>query len=161
MILASKWGLYLANLSDAASATMLQEYVRLVTAYLQSEKTIFLVYPVPAVPLSLAHRTAKEAFFSRTTTKANVTASYQAYKADANTARVRDSFDRLGEHRNLIRIEPDEILCNTFVKDGCVVELDGVRLYVDENHLSNAGARLIVAEVMKHVRTSNREQPAS
>lgn len=81
----------------------------------------------------------------------NLSTSYLAYKTDTKVTATIDALDRIGEHTNLIRIRPDKILCDTFVEDRCVVERNGVRLYYDDNHLSNTGARLVVDEIMKHV----------
>ena len=62
-----------------------------------------------------------------------------------------DALDRIGEHPNLVRIKPESMLCDTYVKGRCVVQLNGVPLYSDDNHLSRAGARLIAGESAKHI----------
>ena len=62
-----------------------------------------------------------------------------------------DALDSIGEHPNLVRIKPESLLCDTYVKGSCVVQLNGAPLYSDDNHLSRAGARLIVGEIAKHI----------
>ena len=61
------------------------------------------------------------------------------------------ALDSIGEPPNLVRIKPESLLCDTYVKGSCVVQLNGAPLYSDDNHLSSAGARLIVGEIAKHI----------
>jgi hypothetical protein len=58
--------------------------------------------------------------------------------------------DAINEHPNLIRVKPEEILRNTVVANRCIAHLNGMPLHGDDDPLSNAGAKLVVAEIMKH-----------
>lgn len=81
-------------------------------------------------------------------------------RSDASTAyeryvvrnkRAIAALDAIGDHKNLVRIKPDRLLCDSFEKSRCVAHLDGAPLYFDDDHLSNEGSRLVVAEIAKHV----------
>ncbi len=79
----------------------------------------------------------------------DLTTSHRAF-TERNKA-AYDALDSIGEHPNLVRIKPESMLCDTYVKGRCVVQLKGGPLYSDDNHLSSAGARLIVGEISKHI----------
>lgn len=51
------------------------------------------------------------------------------------------ALDSINGEKNIIRIRPDKIMCNTFVKGRCVSYINGDALYFDSNHLSNLGAK--------------------
>jgi hypothetical protein len=59
-----------------------------------------------------------------------------------------EALDAIVGGENLIRIRPDKILCNTYLKDRCVSHLNGQALYFDNNHLSKVGAELVLKDVI-------------
>ena len=75
--------------------------------------------------------------------------SYLMYK-DRNKDAI-DALDAIGNHANLFRVLPNKILCDTYLKNRCVFELNGKPLYFDDNHLSNAGASLVNSEIIKYL----------
>lgn len=151
VVLASRWTLYFRDVTPPQIDATTQGFVKAVTTYLKLDRRVFLVYPVPETGFQLLARSAKEVFFGRYISVPDLSSSYLAYKTDKKVTATIDALDRIGEHANLIRIKPDKILCDTLVKNRCVVENNGVRLYYDDNHLSNTGARLVADEIMKHV----------
>ena len=131
-------------------ALLKERYQASMERYLRTGKRIILVYPIPEVGFNAPIHSAKLAMFApRATGAADLTTSYAAYRA--RNRETIEVLDAIGEHANLVRVRPEAIFCNSFVKDRCVVELDGVLLYADDNHLSRAGARLVVAEIMKRM----------
>lgn len=46
------------------------------------------------------------------------------------------------------RVRPEQTFCNTFVTNHCAVRVGGTLYYLDEDHLSMTGARLIVRELL-------------
>ena len=151
VVLASRWPLYFRDTNQMPMNAVAEEFAKSVKKYLKLNRKIFLVYPVPETGFQLLTRSAKAVFFGRYASVPDLSTSYDSYKRDRKVATTTAALDGIGEHPNLIRIRPDRILCDTLVKDRCVVERNGVRLYYDDNHLSNVGARLVADEVMKHV----------
>ena len=49
---------------------------------------------------------------------------------------------------NLRRVRPEDVFCDTLVKDRCVVQASRALFYYDDNHVSMQGARLIVQELL-------------
>jgi hypothetical protein len=111
-------------------------------------KQVFLIYPVPEVGYDVPSRRAKQKFLENSDDI--VTTRYDLYQSrHADLFRI---FDPLGEHKNLIRIRPNEMLCDNFIKGQCVTEIKGKILYYDDDHLSNAGSQMLVDEIVKYLR---------
>jgi len=136
------------NAEPQRVALLKAKYVESIQRYLKANKRVILIYPIPEAGWNVPDYAAKRALFSGTT-QADLSTSYGAFKARNQEA--IDTLDSIGEDKNLIRIRPDQILCNTYIKDRCVVQLNGVPLYYDNNHLSNAGARLLADEIVRHI----------
>ena len=152
IVIAGRWALYFKrNRGSRDTEAAKQAYVRSLSLYLGLDKTIILLYPLPEVGANLVNRNLKKAWFGRYQKQSDLNISYQEYKADPDSRNAIDALDRLGEHSNLIRIRQDELLCDTFVKDRCAVESNGVRLYSDDSHLSNPGARIVADEIVKQI----------
>ncbi len=121
-------------------------YKNAVLDLLNAGKKVILVYPVPEVGWNAPSYAAKKLIHTK---DSSVSTSHQKYierNADAIAA-----LDAIGEHTNLVRIKPEKMLCDTYIKDRCVAVVNDVSLYFDDNHLSNAGAQLVVNEIMKHI----------
>ena len=127
---------------------ILHRYKETLLKLVATGKKIILIYPVPEVGWNVPTHLAKLAMWGKQG-KSDLTTSYSAYmRRNKDTT---DALDGIGEHPNLVRIRPERIFCDTYVKSRCVAQLNGVPLYFDDDHLSNAGARLIVDQVMKYV----------
>jgi hypothetical protein len=118
--------------------------------YIQTGKTVILVYPIPEAGRHIPRSLAKLSMFSKKHTRdRDLMTSYEAYKVrNKETIQI---FDGIGEHPNLIRIRPDMIFCNTYIEASCAVQVNGESLYRDEFHLSTLGARLVVQDIMRHL----------
>ena len=49
---------------------------------------------------------------------------------------------------NLLRVRPEQRLCNTVIAQRCVVQAAGLLYYADDDHLSMLGARLVVGDLL-------------
>ena len=129
------------------------KYLEGIFKYIKTGKKIILIYPIPEVGWNarvyIGERMAmKERLPRFVLNDAEFSTSYALYKSrNKETIEVLDS---VGEHSNLVRIYPNRILCDTFISGRCVFRFNGKNLYSDNFHLSNAGARLLVDEIMNH-----------
>lgn len=137
------------NTDEVRRRIVTDGYRHAVLSPLNSNRKVILVYPIPEAGWDVPKYLSKKIMFQIDRGAGDLSTSYAAYKS-RNKDAIR-ALDSIGEHKNLLRIKPDKILCDTFVKDRCVAQLNGVPLYYDDNHLSNAGARLVVDEIMKHI----------
>jgi peptidoglycan/LPS O-acetylase OafA/YrhL len=109
--------------------------------------TVILVYPVPEAGWDVP------AYFkqaldrldvndrARSYSKMQVTTPLDRFKE--RSALTYQMFDAIGDHHNLIRIFPEELLCSEI--DGkCSIHSTEHLLYSDDDHLSPYGASLLV-----------------
>lgn len=119
-----------------------RSYVESVQRLLDAGIKVVLVYPVPEVGWDVPVRLAKLALRGRDEA---VSTSYARYKAYAGG--VFELFDSLGMHPNLVRIYPNEMLCDRQLEKRCIVQDGDVILYSDDNHLTLEGARRLTERI--------------
>lgn len=133
---------------EARGRSIIQSYVESISFLLGTGKKVILIYPIPAHQWDVPRRWART-MTSNEEKQLEISIEYAlVVQQDAAIAKA---FDALGLHENLTRIRPDKILCNTFIANRCVATDNERLLYIDDNHLSNHGARLIVEEIMHHL----------
>jgi peptidoglycan/LPS O-acetylase OafA/YrhL len=108
-------------------------------------KRVVLVYPVPEVgwdvPVFLSKLIAVHANIDRP-----LSTSYEVFKNRSIDA--YRAFDAIPDNINLLRVKPEEILCNTRIQARCVAERNGIPLYRDSNHLSLLGASMLSDDIV-------------
>lgn len=124
-------------------------FIESLQAILKSGRKLILVYPVPEMGWTVPERLSKIYAIKNSLSKEDASTLYSVYKT--RNKRAIAALDALGEHENLIRIKPDQILCDTIIKNRCAAHLHNEPLYFDDDHLSGTGAKLLVREIMKHV----------
>ena len=133
---------------EARKASVMEGFRQAIVSLLNSGKRVILIYPVPAQGWDVPSRLSKQLFY-RSDVSINGVNSEIIRKYDAEIVSL---FDQLGERNDLVRVYPSKIFCETYVKDRCVSMLNNIALYYDSYHLSNAGAKLVVEEIMKIVK---------
>lgn len=131
---------------DALRAAMLDAYVTDLKALLATGIQVILIYPIPEAGWNVPDRLARQRMASATLLDLS-TSSAAYFKRNQM---VIDAFDSI-DAPNLRRVKPADILCDSFLPGRCVNSFGDQILYHDENHLSNAGARLIVPAIMEIV----------
>lgn len=128
-----------------------KSYIDSVKMMLASGHKVILVYPVPEAGWEVPGRLGRMYVHQHALTGADASTSYDVFRQ--RNQRAYAALDAIGEHPNLYRIKPEKFLCNSVLPGRCAVQVNGVPLYYDDDHLSNAGARMVVAEIMKYMRT--------
>ena len=115
---------------------------------LSKSNKVILIYPIPEVGydvptlLNLKLKKTKNNDLEEINLPINdyLTTSYNVYKQ-----RVKESFDLLNsiEGRNIFRLYPHKIFCDTTIKDRCITHNNEYVFYEDNNHLSYRGNQLI------------------
>lgn len=132
-------------------AFMIRAYLAALDQLIATGRTVVLIYPLPEQGWDVPSVMAKAALW---TDFAGGDLSVPASVVDRRHADVIEAFDRLGPHPNLLRIRPRSILCETFVTSRCAAQIDGVPLYFDDNHLSDAGAALVIRPLVESLERS-------
>ena len=129
---------------DDRKAAVRKGYADAVTELLAAGKRVVLIYPIPEagwhVPRVLAERRTNENFDPLTT-------SYARYRE--RNAGVFEAFDAIPDNPNLVRVYPDRVFCNTAIQGRCMTHDGDMLYYVDDDHLSRDGARLVVQEAIR------------
>ena len=56
------------------------------------------------------------------------------------------------KNKNIYRIYPEKVFCDTFIIAECVGAINGTLYYYDESHLAKDGAELIGLEIVKTIK---------
>ncbi len=129
--------------AKAATPILLNAFVDDIKALLASGVKVVLVYPIPEAGWNVPDRLSRITMASGGAP--DLSTDPAAYLA-RNRA-VIDAFDAI-QSPNLYRVRPDEALCDTVIPGRCANSLGETVLYRDENHVTNAGARLIAPAVL-------------
>jgi hypothetical protein len=112
----------------------------------ETGKPILLIYPIPEVGWNIPRINFQNYILGRDKLTRDISTSYERFKS--RNAFVNNVFDGLNL-RHVIRIKPENILCNSFIKDRCVAQMNGVMFYSDDDHLSLEGAKLVSDDMIK------------
>ena len=127
--------------------SILKAYLDAVVSLLDKGKTVILIYPIPEQGWDIPAKKAKQIMFNESSNL-----SIKSEVISKRNSEIISIFNEIGARKNLFRVYPIGILCDTYVQGRCVSELNGESLYYDDDHLSNEGAKLVVKEVMKFVK---------
>jgi peptidoglycan/LPS O-acetylase OafA/YrhL len=109
-----------------------------------ASKTLFLVYPVPEMAGDIAR--ANILYRNKTgEILQEIAIPYSDY--ESRNAFVISVFDKL-DVSHIKRIKPSEIFCNSFSQGHCMAQYDSVPFYLDDDHLSDIGAQMIIDEII-------------
>ncbi len=104
---------------------------------LMAEFDVVLVDPIPEAGWNVPATMARRAIINA---EGVLSTPNQAYVD--RTRDVLNAFDAASGAR-LHRVRMDDVFCDTQVPGRCINEWNGVPLYSDDDHLSNAGSRLL------------------
>ena len=109
---------------------------------LATKNKVILIYPIPEQGWNVPELYFYNKF------KWGDTISYPSliwYKRVSDSKNLLDSI----ENKNIIRIYPENIFCDSFVNAECVGAINNQIFYSDDDHLSLEGSRLLAEEVFK------------
>lgn len=141
----------LTNASDRASAIK-KEYQTSIIELADKGNKIIIIYPIPAAGWDIPSKIS-QLIFRKTDaevrtilSKKMITTSYQDYLKN-----TKSSFDLLDgiQHKNITRIYPHKLFCNTTITDRCVTHDQNNSFYRDDQHLSTTGRNMLFELIMK------------
>jgi hypothetical protein len=138
------WELPLPNINY--SEAMRSEIIESIQKILSADKTVFLIYPVPEMGWDVSRILSRHLLVNGVVSLDVASVSYKRF-LERNKSAI-EALDAIVGGENLVRIRPDKVLCNTYLRDRCVAHIDGQALYFDNNHLNNKGAELVLKEVI-------------
>lgn len=124
-----------------------------ITSFLQlmpSKINNILVYPIPETACNTYK--LNQVLFSKNKKIPNEWHFPKSEYAERNEF-VISAFDNyLKKHENFLPIRVGELFCNSFYDDMCSVIYNGNSLYLDDDHVSDYGAEIIVKKISEHIR---------
>lgn len=133
------------------SAYFQQAYVNSVKKLLQTGKKLILVYPIPEVGWSVPRYIRNYYLMDSSLAFSPGTGSTSYATFRDRNKKAYTALDSIGDHPNLVRVYPEKLFCNSALHGRCVVQDDNSLLYRDDDHLSNAGAKLLIKDIMRHL----------
>jgi peptidoglycan/LPS O-acetylase OafA/YrhL len=124
-------------------------YAQSIRTMLASGRKVILVYTVPEMGWLVPTRLLKTARAKGGLSTDSASIAYNLYLKRTKAAHA--AFDSIGEHPNLVRIRPSSHFCNRASKGRCAAHYGDHPLYVDDDHVSDVGAKLIVDDIMGHL----------
>ena len=125
-------------------AAVIESFVAPVRELLSQGKRVVLVYPVPEMGWHVPHYLFKSVLRQNESPDISISLARYRERSDA----VRQAFDDLGEHPGLARVRPAQLLCDSDKGRCSARRQDGRLLYLDDDHVNNLGAELLVGEIM-------------
>lgn len=115
-------------------------FEEIVTRLLQAGKDVYVVYPVPELPVDIRKAVTPFSIFDHQPIVDLEHMTTRAY-FDSRNAYIINKLDGLPYGDRLHAIKPVELLCS---EGPCPAIKDGKSLYFDDNHLSVEGARVVI-----------------
>jgi peptidoglycan/LPS O-acetylase OafA/YrhL len=120
----------------------------LLDGLLSATDKLYVVHPIPEISWDIArlnishYRTAKIPLNE-------ISIPHSDFKT--RNKFVNSIFDEYINDPRFIAVKPEDIFCNSFIKDRCVAQYQSVPFYYDDDHLSDAGARLVVEKLINSI----------
>jgi hypothetical protein len=120
---------------------------------LENNSKILLIYPIPEVGWNVSKKIIsrlvlnsgklENVFLSNP-----ITTSHKVFKK--RSGKIYNIYDSINSE-NIFRIYPEKILCNRLIKNRCITHDNENVFYIDDDHLSYVGAKLIMSEIKKTI----------
>ena len=113
---------------------------------LANNNKLIIVYPVPQFNFGVPQQFIEKGL----DINATVSSQYAEFLEDKDiisTYKIYDSFI----DKNIYRIYPEKLFCNSFVDNECVGAFQGKLFYYDESHLTKDGAALLAEEIANYI----------
>ena len=109
---------------------------------------VYVVYPVPEIAWDIARINYD---YYRETGRVLSSISIPAADFYKRNRYVNELLSTYQSNPHFVPIKPQNMFCDTFMAQRCVAQFEGVPFYFDDDHLSNAGAKLVVAAIAKQM----------
>ena len=128
-------------------------FINDINILLSSGQKIIFIYPLPQMDvhtsnlLSKKYLLSKDNFENFLNNEDNfISINFEEFKNKSN--HVTNLLDQIN-HKNLIKLNLDNIFCNNRLERKCLAHDDKNLLFIDNSHLSNFSANLVSKELLK------------
>jgi len=141
----------LLKTKNERQAAIAKNYALTVQTLVDLGHTVVLLYPIPEVGINVPkalHKRIKNNYLGARTIieRTPITTSHEAFKV-----RNKKSYEILDEIKSskIARIYPENLFCNSAIKNRCITHNSEVSFYRDTHHLSDHGAKLVLSAFKK------------
>ena len=125
------------------------DYIDSIKRLLNLDYKVILVYPIPEMGWDVPKRLLTIYMRHKRLLASDASISYEEFRE--RNQLVYQALDSIPDDERLIRIYPENFLCNKSVVGRCVAQDGSGSFYIDDNHLSLHGAKLIVDEIIPYL----------
>ncbi|WP_114327622.1 acyltransferase family protein [Candidatus Colwellia aromaticivorans] len=140
--------LQLKGYEEASAEQLLELYwqnlTQLLTRLQNAGKKVYLLYPIPELPVHINKATTAFSIFSREPIIDLERATTREYYLQRNRF-ILNKLDSLTYDTDLVAIRPLDILCDS---EYCPAVYEGKALYFDDDHLSLEGSRIVIEKII-------------
>ena len=136
---------------DDNNVLLKKSFNKTINDLLANNIKIVLIYPVPEVGWNVSKKLITRLALSGDGLKGvfetnPLTTSHKVFlKRSQNIYQIYKSIN----NQNIIRVYPEKILCDSLIKNRCITHDKSKVFYIDDDHLSYEGAKLIVNKIEK------------
>jgi hypothetical protein len=129
------------SFSDSNKKIAVKDFI---DGLLSATNRLYFIYSIPEIGwdiarLNISHYRANKAPLDK------ISIPHSDFKI--RNSFVNSIFDEYTNEPKFVPIKPEDIFCNSFIKDRCVAQYQSIPFYYDDDHLSDVGARLVVEKL--------------
>ena len=110
-------------------------------SFFEREIEVKLIYSLPEVGWNLSKLNLVNKIYKGSIPE-EVSTSFEVYLKRQKFSNY--ALNSIKKNLFLEKIYLDTVFCNRNLKDRCIVQIDGIPLYYDSNHLTNKGAEVLI-----------------
>ncbi len=115
------------------------------------DKKTFLVYPIPETACDVYKLNLRNFKTTNSLIKNLYFNKDEYYDRNKFVIDSFDNFTAIQENMNIVPIDSGKIFCDSFIELNCSIINDYDPLYIDDDHLSDKGASLVIEEIFEHL----------
>jgi peptidoglycan/LPS O-acetylase OafA/YrhL len=130
-----------------------KSFNKTINELLNNNIKIVLIYPIPEVGWNVSKKLIAKLALNMDGLKGvfesnPLTTSHKVFlERSEKVYRIYNSI----ENKNITRIYPEKIFCDTLIKSRCITHDQSKVFYIDDDHLSIDGAKLIINEIKREL----------
>lgn len=127
--------------------TNLEPHINFLTFLSKHSKNVVIIEPVPAWNFNVPKKIAKKLQFLKINEYYEITQSEKDFKNSMQI--IMSKYEQISHKLPVEIFRTSNIFCGKFVKDKCSANYKDEVFYMDDNHLSKLGSRILVEKLIK------------
>jgi peptidoglycan/LPS O-acetylase OafA/YrhL len=143
----------------ARQQAIVEEYKKTVSELVEHGHQVILVYPVPEVGWNVPQRLKRVlSGVANEEMETYLLANQITTSSERYFERTKTSFELLDSIKNIYRVYPHELFCNSIIQGRCLTHDTKNSFYRDDDHLSEVGAEMLLDKIIELPPLSNHKK---